>query len=67
MQKERKYCQSCFRRDWHAPVKLNRVTTILLHLVTLGLIRFVWPYRCVTCGTARPRSRWGDPRTSSDF
>jgi hypothetical protein len=52
-----KYCYGCQRSDLHVPLRLNRRVTVLLVLLTLGLAILFWPYRCVTCGSVRPRSR----------
>jgi len=47
------FCKSCFRMDVHSPVKFSALIRGILLVVSLGLIIFFWPKKCICCGKVR--------------
>jgi hypothetical protein len=48
------YCNSCWRNEYHSPVRVDWFSRVLIVLLTLGLAVVLWPYRCQCCGQLRP-------------
>jgi hypothetical protein len=48
-----KHCRSCFREDIHFKVGIPPFVFGFLLVATFGLVFFMHPTRCVTCGKVR--------------
>ena len=51
--KQKKYCRSCWRKDFHFRVAFPPIVYGFLLVATCGLILVIRPSRCVCCGTMR--------------
>ena len=50
-----KYCASCWRYEPHRPLKADPILIGAVSVLSLGVALLLWPYRCTTCGSVRPR------------
>lgn len=48
-----KFCEQCYRYDYHSPVKVGFAMKVTLVVLTAGLALIFWPTRCKCCGSVR--------------
>lgn len=48
-----KYCRSCWRPEVHRPIPISPFLLGFLTVMTLGLIFWIRPTRCVCCGKTK--------------